>query len=352
MAIVTGVADTWNLPNYAGELFTADTAATPLLTMSGGLNGGKRTTNFEFPTSLLYEFPDPEQPEISENDSAVAPTPSHIPRDQQSNVVQIHQETIDITYAKQSNYGRLSGLNTAGAFANPINEKDWQLRQKLVKIARDIEHSFINGKYQISTNASVANKTRGLIELTQMSGGTTIDATGAGLSFDMLQELYLEMASNGAFFTNPVMFVNAALKQQITRIYGKVNGFALPATRNVGGLNIQEIEMDFAKMGIVYNRFMPTDAVLITDMAYVEPVFQEVPEKGVLFTEPLAKVGASDKYQLYGQIGLAHGPAFLHGSITGIDITAQAAAGFALTDSAKVDVDIVGSDSENNKKSK
>ena len=32
MANVTGVGTSWNLPNYAGELFTADKAQTPLLT--------------------------------------------------------------------------------------------------------------------------------------------------------------------------------------------------------------------------------------------------------------------------------------------------------------------------------
>jgi len=33
---------------------------------------------------------------------------------------------------------------------------------------------------------------------------------------------------------------------------------------------------------------------------------------------PLAKGGASDKIQIYGQVGLAQGHAFLHGAITGL----------------------------------
>ena len=63
---------------------------------------------------------------------------------------------------------------------------------------------------------------------------------------------------------------------------------------------------------------MPADSVLIADVAHLAPVFQAVPGKGVLFEEELAKTGAADKIQLYGQIGLAHGPAFLHASITGL----------------------------------
>ena len=83
-------------------------------------------------------------------------------------------------------------------------------------------------------------------------------------------------------------------------------------------MNITTVETDFFNLGIVWNRFMPADSLLIADVAHVAPVFQAVPGKGVLFEEDLAKVGASDRVQIYGQIGLAHGPTFLHASITGL----------------------------------
>jgi len=104
-------------------------------------------------------------------------------------------------------------------------------------------------------------------------------------------------------------------------------------------MNVTELETDFCKMGIVWDRFMPEDTILVADMAHVAPVFQEVPGKGVLFVEDLAKTGASDRKQIYGQIGLDHGPAFLHGVITGLATTAAAAAmtGKAVTGKAVVD---------------
>ena len=318
MAIVTGLGTTWNLPNYSGELFTADATVTPLLSMTGGLTGGRMTDNFEFVTSQLYDFPAAAQPDISEQASATAPTAAQMTRAQETNVVQIHQERINLTYAKMSNSGRLSGINTAMQSANPPSERNWQIEKKLQKIARDVEYSFINGVYQKAGNASTSNRTRGLIPLTKGTGGTTIDAGGYVLTMDMLQALYLAMADSGAEFANPVMFLPAKLKQKVTNIYSEVNGFGLPQTRNVGGIDITSILMDFGQLGIVWNRFMPNDSILVADVAYVEPVFQEVPTKGVLFEEELAKTGASDDIQLYGQIGLAHGPAFLHGSITNI----------------------------------
>lgn len=316
MSNVTGIGTTWNLPNYAGELFTADPTQTPLLSMIGGLTGGKQTDNFEFPTAVLFDYPEATQPSISESASATAPAASAIARSQESNVVQIHQEVIDLTYAKLSNGGRMSGINTAGQVANPADEKAWQIQQKLIKIARDVEYSFINGTFQKATSATVANKTRGMLELAATA--STVDASSSALTVDMIKALMLQMADNGAYFNNMILFAGAKQKQAITSLYEKQLGYNQGAARNVGGMNVTEIETDFCKLGIVWDRFMPDDSILIADVAHIAPVFQAVPGKGVLFEEELAKVGASDRIQIYGQIGLAHGPAFLHGSITGL----------------------------------
>lgn len=318
MAQVQGLGTVWNLPNYAGELFTADPTQTPLLSMIGGLTGGKQTDNFEFPTAVLFDYPAAAQPEISESASATAPAASHIARQQETNVVQIHQEVIDLTYAKMSNSGRMSGLNTAGQQANPNDEKAFQIQHKLIKIARDVEYSFINGTYSKATAADVANKTRGMLELCTSETSTSIAAAGAALTKELLDQLYLSMADKGAYFNNMVMFVGAKQKQALSAIYASQFGANLPATRNVGGVNITEIETDFFKCGVVWNRFVPADVILLVDVAHLAPVFQAVPGKGVLFEEELAKTGASDKIQIYGQIGLAHGAAFLHGAITGL----------------------------------
>ncbi|HJF36934.1 MAG TPA: DUF5309 domain-containing protein [Clostridium perfringens] len=294
---VTGLGTTWNLPNYAGELFTADPTQTPLLSMIGGLTGGKQTKNFEFPTAVLFDYPDAKQPEITEEASAKAPTASAIARKQESNVIQIHQEVIDLTYFKQSNSGRFSGINGSNQ-TNPIDEKAWQIQQKLIKIARDVEFSFINGKYQKATAANVANKTRGMLELAATV--STVDASSGKLTTNMIKALMLEMADNGAYFNNMVLFAGAKQKQKITDLYEKQLGYNQGAPRNIGGMNITEIETDFCKLGIVWDRFMPDDSILIADVAHIAPMFQEVEGKGVLFEEELAKIGASDRIQIYG----------------------------------------------------
>jgi hypothetical protein len=41
----------------------------------------------------------------------------------------------------------------------------------------------------------------------------------------------------------------------------------------------------------------------------------EIPGKGHFFAEPLAKTGASEKVQVYGEIGLRYGNERKHGKI-------------------------------------
>ena len=53
--------------------------------------------------------------------------------------------------------------------------------------------------------------------------------------------------------------------------------------------------------------------MLAIEVSVCAPVFQPVPGKGVLFYEPLSKTGASESGQIFGQIVLDHGPAFMHG---------------------------------------
>jgi hypothetical protein len=310
------VGTIWNLPNYDGELFTADQEETPFLSMIGGLNGGLQTENFEFPVDSLYEYPDPEQPNISETTSLTAPTPTHISRAQEVNVTQIFHESIDISYVKLSNQGRLSGVNTAGARNNVADEKNWQIMKKLIKIARDVNYTFHNGVYNKAANASTANRTRGM--KTVIDSLNVVDAVNAELSKALLDALFLKMWTAGARFQNVVLFMGGIQKQITTEVYT-----VLPDSRSVGGSNIQQIITDFGNVGIALDKMMDTDRIHAYEMSVLSPVFQPVPEKGVLFYEELAKTGASEKGQLFGQMGLSHGPEFLHGGIKNLATTSE-----------------------------
>ena len=315
---INGTGNSWNLPNYAGQLFTCSSTKTPFLSAIGGLSGGRQAKSQKFITGQLYELPDAAQPEISEAQSENAPAATAIVREQKSNVTQIFHESIALTYVKMASSDQLAGLNLAGQQANPGSEKDWQIARRLEKIANDVEYTFISGVFHEAESAADANKTRGMLDL--CSDGTTIDLNNSDLSLAVLNRIYKMMADNGAPFGKMALECNSAVKQMLTAFYEKQIGYNVAAARNTGGMNVTHIETDFFEMDITYNPKMPATSLLIADLSVCAPVFTPVPSKGVLFYEPLAKSGAAEKGQIFGMIGLDHGPQFAHASITGIKV--------------------------------
>ena len=308
-----GAATVWNLPNYAGELLTADPEKTPLLTMMGGLTGGGfQVDNFEFPLNSQYSHETAAQPAIDETTSLTAPTAISFVREQAKNVCQIFHEQVSISYARLSAQGRMSGINTAGA-VNPVpTEKDFQIATALKHIARDVEFTILQGAYQIATDAATANKTRG-INAAAVVASNTVAAGNVDLSKDLIDELLRTMEDNGADFENMVLTGALIQKQRISNAYGYA-----PTDRNIGGVNIKQIETDVGNIGVTNTQFNASGYVTLIDIAKCAPVFQPVPEKGNFFYEPLSKSGASESGQIFGQWGLDYGASWFHGTITGL----------------------------------
>jgi hypothetical protein len=323
MANITGgdIGDSWALKNYVGELYTASPVETPLLTMIGGLSGGQMTKNSEFPISQEYALESVAQPAVTETASLTAPNPVSFVRVPYTNTTQIFHESVALSYVKMANSDRLTAVeNSTSGYGyynpndiNPIqSELDFQIATQLKQIAANMEKTLIDGAYVQSTGVSVAAKTRGLMACATAASNTVAAGT-ATLTKSLIDQLLRTMYGNGAKFTNPVFVVNAFQKQKLSEIYGYA-----PTDRTIGGLNIKQIDTDFATIGVVLDRHMTAANLGVFDLAYVNMVFQEVPGKGLLFYEPLSKTGAKESGQIFGMMGVNHGPYFLHGSITGL----------------------------------
>lgn len=306
--------------NYRGELFLIGANQTPFLNMAGGLSGGKRTSSFTFPVAQPWSLDSASQDTQSEDTSVSAGTPKTYSRAQDVNVCQIMKHDVAVSFKKQAAYGNVSGINTDGD--QPVkSELDFQKEAGLMQMAVNSEYSFLRGSYVAESATSTNTKTRGIIEAcvtNAVAGGS------AALSKAMIDTLLRTMAGNGSLFQETVVFVNAFQKQAISDIYGYA-----PQDRNVGGVNIQVIETDFARLGVVYAPQMPTDTLLIADMAFVAPVFNPVSFNGEQFVTdeqagadvlwvPTAITAASKGGFYYTHIGLDHGPEEYHGKITGL----------------------------------
>jgi hypothetical protein len=306
-------ATTYDNPNFVGELFQLTPTETPFLSMIGGLTGGVSSTSEEF-TWQTHDLPAAAQPDI---DEGLDPVYSSRVRSSVSNVCQIHQYGVEVTYTKQAAVGSLgTPASRAGAGASIIgnqpvqDELTHQLMVKTMQAARDVEVSFLTGTYARPTANTSSRQTRGII--TAATTNTT-DASAAALSAVLFNGLVKDMADNGAEFRNPVVFVNSLNKQRMTQEFTYA-----PDSRNVGGVNLQMLETDFAEFGVIYNRHVPAATLLIADVAFCSPVFLEIPGKGHFFAEPLAQTGAAWKWQLYGEIGLNYGPEKNHGTLTNL----------------------------------
>ena len=158
---VNAAATSFAVPNFSGMLFAKGNAKTPFSTLIGARP--KYTDHVEFACGQYYDVETGAQPAISENASLTAPAPVSVVRDQLTNVTQIFQATVAVSYGKMSNMGTMNGINAAGQQPNPADELSFQVARRMAKIAADVEYTFLNGAYQKATGDGVANKSRGLL---------------------------------------------------------------------------------------------------------------------------------------------------------------------------------------------
>src|SRR5690625_2208288 len=324
---ITGQGTTYNLPNYVGELFAASPEDTPLLSAIGGLTGGRSTGG-----SVLFEWQGYDLRDADADrqrlEGADAPDGEQRVRYREQNVVEIHQEAVEVSYTRQATQGqRASGGEptvTVGSTVIPANELAWQLEQQFKQIARDVELTFITGTYNRPAAETAQNgvrQTRGILEAISTNTATAEYANGAqpgsALTEDLVLDLMQEVWENGGIQEGETrtVIVNAGLKRALTKIFVKDAGYA-ESTRTVGGVNLQTFETDFGRANIMLNRYMPADTLAVVSLEECAPAFLEIPGKGHFFAEPLAKTGASDKVQIYGEIGLKYGNERKHGKLT------------------------------------
>lgn len=393
---ITGQGTSFNLPNFVGELFGVTPEDTPLLSSIGGLTGGKPVTAKRFEWQF-YDLRAPGQRDALEG--ANAPTAESRVRENASNVLQIIQEAIEVSYTKIAAKNQLSSLALVNG-DNPVgNEMDWQVEQALKSIALDTNWAFINGTFAEPANNATPRKTRGLLQavatnavalisevdnggditgvaatdlitsasahglavgdslqFTTLNGGTgllaatryfvvarpstttfQLGATRGGAVIDFTTaittgsriSLFTKVSQESIGNAMQLAYENGGLALGETRIAlcGPLQKRRLTkalitdsnyqeVTRNVGGVNLTQIETDFGPLSIMMDRQMPAGTLAFVSLEDLAPVLMEVPDKGFLFVEPLAKVGSAERAQIYGEIGLEYGNERKHAKIT------------------------------------
>lgn len=310
------VATSFATPNYSGVLYRKGNTSNPLLSSLSGKTA--YTNSVEFVTGQEYTVGGGSQPNISEVASLSAPDSSVTTRSQKTNVTQIFQETVYVSYAKQSNMGTLNGVNVAGQVANPDDELDFQLKAKLQKIGNDLEYTFLNGEYNKATTDSEVNKTRGLIPAIT----TNVKAMGSKpLGYWDIVEMMRTISENGGDTSSLELLCDGTTLLQVNADCLAQKVVVIEGNRNKAGIIVTQIVTPYGTLSMRTQPYMPKGTAVLWNEAVCRPIEQPVPNKGNFFLEDLAKTGAGVKKQIFGQAGFDHGPEWFHGKFTGIKQT-------------------------------
>lgn len=163
------------------------------------------------------------------------------------------------------------------------------------------------------------------VDITSDASAATAVKAGTALSTTLLGDLLQSVYDNGGIAESDTATIicNSSQKRAISKAYAGAYGQYQELSRTVGGVAVSTIVTDFGTLNVMLNRYVPQHKLIVASLEQCAPVFLEVPDpnggfKGHFFAEPLAKTGASDDVQLYGEVGLAYGNEKAHGVISGL----------------------------------
>ena len=183
------------------------------------------------------------------------------------------------------------------------------------KIAQDIEATFIKGVYAKAENDATANRSRGM---TTAITTNVLNLDGAPLRvWDVAQTLKLIYDANGRT-SGLYLWVDPVTLFQLNADAEQNGNSIVPASYTVNGLSISTLLTPLGQVNVYLGEHLPEGTALLFNPSVIAPVEQPTPGKGNFFLEELAKTGAGTKYQIFGQIGLDHGPEWMHAKIVNI----------------------------------
>lgn len=179
--------------------------------------------------------------------------------------------------------------------------------------------------YVVSISTTVSHKVSATLGGAAITVGTATVSTikaGTTLTLDIVNGFLQAVFDNGGISEQDTaaLFVSSRQKRALSAVYAAAYGQASPVMGNVGGVVVERLATDFGTLNVAIDRALAADTIALVSLEQVSPVFLEIPGKGVLFEEELARTGASIKSQVYGEIGLKYGNPYAHGSIRGLAV--------------------------------
>jgi hypothetical protein len=359
-----------NINNFTGELFKVGGQRTPLLSSVGGLNGGKVLNSTYWQVQVEDNAIISSEPTKGQEGST--PT-EYLGRDRAAftHVTQIFHKGVQMTYTALASTGNQNpftlsanivnqsdgdGTTTAGAAqglfgGNPINDEfALQLEKALEKVAREVEWFAFNGSFSDGANTTPGSGTREMygidvwVSLNKNAdndeaassnplGGNCYynDTTGDGLgtsqvlSFDAIAGAMKRLYDAHAPLKQPVLCVTPKqlldLNTELLQGNVGITGAIIPRDRNVAGIDVDTVVTPFGSIGmmVIDPDIMPSGSAFILDLAFIQPVFTNIPGFGTVFVRDLdqdanARIGKA----VYMEMGFEFGPPSYHCKIQAV----------------------------------
>ena len=373
MASISGLSATapiyaQQINNFTGELFKVGGQRTPLLSAVGGLNGGKVLNSTFWQVQVEDNATVSSEPTKAQEGNA--PT-EYLGRDRAAYtyVTQIFHKGVQMTYtalastqnqnpfdlsANAANFSNGTGGNTAGDKlalfgGSPVaDEFAFQMEKAMEKVAREVEWFAFNGSFSDGANTSPGSGTREMYGLdvwisinknasnaaaVNPLGGNCYyndvdgDGTGASqvISFATISGALKRMYDNHAPMSQPVLCVSPKqlldLNNELVKGTVDIAGAIIPRDRNVAGIDIDTVITPFGSIGlmVIDPDIMPSGTAFILDLAYIQPVFTNIPGYGTVFVRDIdqdanARIGKA----IYMEMGFEFGPPSYHCKIQAV----------------------------------
>lgn len=312
MSNVSGIGTNFNALNYLGEVFLPGTKGTTnFLQMLQGKEI-RRVQDIDFALNANYDLEAPVQKSITETDSITAPTATTYVLDQELQSMQIFQYSVNLTDIKLMSRARRAGLNQASD-QTVHDELAFQIEANLAQMRLDLEWHMLNSTYQKATAANVAPQMRGILNDSNIAA---VAAGSAALDKALMNQLFKEMADNGAKFQDAVILVPAAQKSRID------DALAFePTDRFVAGVQLRRVYHTFGSCYILYvPNSLASSTIAVVDMAYITPTFMPQLNGSEVTLELLARTGMAQKHQLSAIASVDYTHGSFHGKITGLAV--------------------------------
>ncbi|MGW1057616.1 SU10 major capsid protein [Micromonospora rubida] len=173
-----------------------------------------------------------------------------------------------------------------------------------------------------STNTFSVSLSRGGAAVNIAADGTVTFRKRQVLTKVLIDDLLQLAYDNGGIMESETatLLVGSAQRRAVTAAYIAAGYVTKELSGNVGGVTVDRIQTDFGVLNVMLDRHMPSDALAVVSLEQCKPVYLEVPGNGHFFEEPLAKTGAKDRNQLYGEVGLAYGNERTHAKYTALAV--------------------------------